>query len=303
MHNHCLTLFMALMISGATQAAKVVLPFKTDVVADGFNKEWDAHLPNYDKTTGINYSIANDAKNLYFIIRVTDVATQKQIMKNGLEVWINKEGKKKKTTGISFPLPMEKPKNAKNGQKQSGSPTEQGMQSQDMQGFQSGENGQASSPDDQTRKQGQRPEQMPGQNMSFPARELTLTGFLIDNGKQPVKGCPVHVAISRDESSCMTYELTVPFNTFFKEQLEKSDKDLPFCFGFLIKGTDEGNQTGGFGMGGPGMGGPGMGGPGMDGGGMGGPGMSMGGQRNSSATANTVLEEKKCWIKATLNVN
>ena len=106
MRYHFFTLLPALMLSVATFAAKEVLPYKNDVAIDGNNKEWPSPLPKYNKTTGINYALANDERNLYFIIRIADEATQRHIMRNGLEIWINKEGKKKKTTGVTFPLPM-----------------------------------------------------------------------------------------------------------------------------------------------------------------------------------------------------
>ncbi|MDD4921510.1 MAG: hypothetical protein PHS30_03420 [Bacteroidales bacterium] len=211
MRSQFLTFLLIILCSGKISAAKEVLPYKNDVSIDGINKEWPAHLPKYSSMTDINYAVANDAKNLYLILRIADEVKQKQIAQNGLEIWINKDGKKKKLTGITFPLPIRK-----------------------------------------------------GPVTGKETAELILTGFLIDNGKQPVKDCPVKVALTKDQN-VMTYELSVPFNTFYKEQLDQDDIDVDFCIGFFIKGTPlSDNDLIGRAMGGdPGMRGQGMGGPGM----------------------------------------
>lgn len=184
------TFFLCLYFSGTIMAAGDVLPYKTGIVIDGTNNEWGTPLPKKDKTTGINYQIANDEKNLYFIISVADTANQRKIMRYGLEVWINNEGKKEKTTGVTFPVPATAKK-----------------------GLVGGDNS----------------------NTSLTTSEFTLTGFLLENGKQPTKGCPVQVSISYDKSNCLIYELAVPFNTFYKEQIDASDVKTKFCFGFVVK--------------------------------------------------------------------
>jgi hypothetical protein len=136
------------------------------------------------------------------------------------------------------------------------------------------------------------------QRMAMMNNELILLGFLLENGKQPTRGCPVRVAISRDESNSLVYELAVPFNTFYKERLDPGDAGHTFCFGFVIKGPEASNsdsfQGGPSGMGGPGgFGGfGGMGGPGGPGG-FGGPG---------SMSTTTTASDKIFWIKTQVNV-
>jgi len=287
MRIHYFTLLLAIVCTSAVSKAGDVLPYKSDVVVDGSNKEWSSPLPKYDKSTGINYSIANDENSLYFIIRVADEAIQRQIMQYGLEVWINKDGKKKMVTGVTFPLPMSKKMNA-----------EKIVQPEQS----------------QRRPEGETTENMStekGQNDKFPRQmgmmnnELILTGYLLENGKQPTRNCPVKVAISRDDSNCMVYELAVPFNTFYKERLDASDANKTFCLGFVIKTAERLNsensmnmmgdpgRMGGYG----GMGGPG--GPGGYGGGMGRPD-GMGGQSGMSSTNTT--PEKSFWLKTQLNI-
>lgn len=172
--------------------------FKSDVTVDGLNTEWKSPLPRYNEGTGINYDIANDERNLYMIVRVADTTSQRQVLQNGLEVWINSDGKKKNTTGITYPMA---PDQAKAGSK-----------NKLLVG---------STPDGFPRNIG----------------ELTLTGFLLENGRQPVKDCPVKVAIRKDSSNCIVYELAIPFNTFYKESLEKEDLKNKFYIGFVVKGV------------------------------------------------------------------
>lgn len=169
--------------------------YKTDVTVDGRNTEWKSPLPRYNKTTGINYDVANDERNIYMIVRVTDTTSIRQIRQNGLEVWINKEGKKKNTTGITYPMAPDKPKNNRL------------VSIVNADGF------------------------------SWNINELKLTGFLLENGRQPVKGCPVKVAIKKDSSDCLVYELAIPFNTFYKEMLEKEDLRDQYYIGFVVKGV------------------------------------------------------------------
>ncbi|HEY5499915.1 MAG TPA: hypothetical protein VIK20_05980 [Bacteroidales bacterium] len=265
MHKYIFISLLSLVCSSIVFAAGETLPYKTDVTIDGINKEWSPRLPKFDKSTGINYSVANDERNLYFILRIADEATQRRIVQNGMEVWINSLGKKRKVTGVTFPLPMSK----------------------DLK--------------KDTPEQKQRTPQV-GQEMSFLTRELILTGFLLENGKQPTEGCPIRVSLSRDESKCMVYELAVPFNTFYKESLDQSDAAVKFCFGFIIKGTESTNKVSDIGgMGGyGGMGGMGgyggMGGPG----GMGGHGgMEMSGQQGRNDTS---VPDKTFWFKTLLNI-
>lgn len=279
MPNRLFTLLLSLAVSGTMFAVEKELPYKSDVVIDGVNKEWTPLLPRYDKSTGINYDIANDEKHLFFIIRIADEAAQQRIMQNGLEIWINKQGKKKKVTGITFPLPMTK--DSKMGKNR---PPEK------IKSLSSTER----SPE-----------------MPLRSSELTLTGFLIDNGKQPAKGCPIQVALSKDPSDCLIYELAVPFNSFYKESLDRDDTNVPFCIGIAVKGTESSagsNEAGKMGdsggMGGPGggMGGPGggMGGPG---GGMGGPGGGMEGMGSSGGMkTSSNSSDKIFWIKTCLAI-
>ena len=279
--------FLFFLTSTISFAGNIVLHHKTIIDIDGKNKEWSSPLPNYDKNTGINYSVANDVNNLYFILRITDVSTIKQITQNGLEIWINKYGKKKKITGVTFPLPMKTME----------------VQKRDRPAEQQGESPEMRPKMGQEMNPGIKPEM--NRKGPLPNKELMLTGFLINNGIQPVLGCRVRAAAAIDDSGCLIYELAVPFNTFYKEKLDQEDSATKFYIGFIIKNADSssdeeipsGRMMGGPGGGGGMMGGPGGGGGMMDGGGPGGMGPMGRPENMEGLTQSSTNIEKKYWFK------
>lgn len=190
-----LVLLLTTFIGLSVQAANNHSVYKTDVVVDGLNTEWKMPLSRFNKNTGISYEVANDERNIYLIIRVADTTSQRQIRQNGFEVWINKDGKKNNTTGITYPMAPDKPKDSRL------------IALTNADGF------------------------------SFNINELKLTGFLLENGRQAVKGCEVKVAIKKDSSDCIVYEAAIPFNTFHKEMLEREDLKQKFYIGFVVKGV------------------------------------------------------------------
>jgi hypothetical protein len=278
MHKLSITLLLSLTCYASICTAKNVLPFKTDVVVDGVNNEWKTPLPKYDKTTCINYEVANDQKNLYFILRITDEATKKQIIQNGLEIWINKDGKKDTLTGVTYPVIARK-KAQTTGmpfqQEQNAAPT-----------------GSASTEKTTTNKA-----QDTAKVVFTPTKDLKLTRFLVNNGIQPIKGCPVQILAAEDNSGSLIYELAIPFNTFYKESLDESDAKVKFAFGFIVKGSATENDIMGAMMGSMmgGMGGPGGGGPSRS---------DMQAMRSVMGlnTSATTTFDKKLWFKTYLAV-
>lgn len=105
----------ALLITGlnlSTQAQKLKSVQETSVWApanikvDGKLNEWDDSFQAYNKTTDVFYTIANDDKNLYFIIKSTLPMINNKIMAGGVDFTINTAGKKseKDAYKIIFPL-------------------------------------------------------------------------------------------------------------------------------------------------------------------------------------------------------
>ena len=76
------------------------------VKVDARLTDWGDNLQAYNKTLGLNYTLANDDKNLYLVIKATDQATTNKITAGGINLAINTAGKKseKEAYIISFPL-------------------------------------------------------------------------------------------------------------------------------------------------------------------------------------------------------
>lgn len=86
------------------QEASVWAP--ANVKVDARLTDWGEQLQAYNKTVGVNYTLANDDKNLYLVIKATDQAITSKITAGGITLAINTEGKKSEENAyiISFPL-------------------------------------------------------------------------------------------------------------------------------------------------------------------------------------------------------
>jgi hypothetical protein len=59
----------------------------------------------YNKTAKTWCCIYNDHNAVYIQLSTTDLLQQKKVVENGIELWIDVKGKRKRNTGIIFPLP------------------------------------------------------------------------------------------------------------------------------------------------------------------------------------------------------
>src|SRR4051812_45517244 len=64
------------------------------VKIDGKLKEW-TDFQAYNKNTHLFYTIANDDKNLYLVIKTSDMTASAKIVAGGVTLLVNTEGKKK----------------------------------------------------------------------------------------------------------------------------------------------------------------------------------------------------------------
>ncbi|HBS86448.1 MAG: hypothetical protein A2W91_19730 [Bacteroidetes bacterium GWF2_38_335] len=76
---------------------------KENIQCNFQSEEWISKM-RYDSESKLVYKVSNDDKNLYVRLKVVDKIVQKKIMLTGLTLWIDLTGKKKKETGIRFPL-------------------------------------------------------------------------------------------------------------------------------------------------------------------------------------------------------
>jgi hypothetical protein len=78
----------------------------TNIKVDGRNTEWNDTFQAENKRTSILYTISNDDKNLYLVIKSTDIANNSKILAGGITLAINTEGKKKEKESITLTYPL-----------------------------------------------------------------------------------------------------------------------------------------------------------------------------------------------------
>ncbi|GAB2987983.1 hypothetical protein GCM10027049_30310 [Mucilaginibacter puniceus] len=87
----------------SVQEGNQLLPAEVNV--DGKLNEWPEKLNAYNKSTRLEYVMANNDDDLYLAIRSEDVGTTAKILAGGLTLNINTSGKKKDDgPSITFPL-------------------------------------------------------------------------------------------------------------------------------------------------------------------------------------------------------
>lgn len=61
----------------------------------------------FNKKSNLYYLFSNDNTNLYVDIKVEDTGIQNRILKKGMVIWVNMDGKQDKKLGVHFPLGSE----------------------------------------------------------------------------------------------------------------------------------------------------------------------------------------------------
>lgn len=96
----------------AAQAQKVTELQEVSILAphsikiDGKNFEWTDADFSTSKRTSLSYIVSNDDKNLYLVIKSTDVMNNTKIMAGGITFSINPDGKKKEKESITLTYPL-----------------------------------------------------------------------------------------------------------------------------------------------------------------------------------------------------
>ncbi|QKJ29030.1 hypothetical protein HQ865_04440 [Mucilaginibacter mali] len=88
----------------AVQEASVAAP--ANVKVDAKLGEWENNFQALNKTTDIYYTMANDANNLYLVMKSADQANNNKIIGGGINLTINKANKKSEKDAfvVSFPV-------------------------------------------------------------------------------------------------------------------------------------------------------------------------------------------------------
>lgn len=257
------------------------------VIADGNPTEWTLPLRYGDAKSGLQYNVTNDETNLYVCIRATERPAQVKILSSGMTIWIDPSGENKETTGIHFRLPvMHEKKPAQEditpGKTQGNTPAKMNLR----------------------------------EEYELEKPEISLSGFLPRyNGTfeaSEAKGA--QAAINWDNQDNMTYELVIPFATFYTKDI-KTLKDNPvlgvtIMVAALTRPQGSGSREGGHGAEGGGhhngrMGGGGEGGMGggIGGGHGGGHGGGQGGGYHSEGSAAYSAMSEPTSIKFKIKLN
>lgn len=179
------------------------------VVVDGKSDDWMMPLRFSDSKTKLNYNVTNDNENLYFAFRLTDENMIRGFMQSGMQITIDKSGKKKMKPGyavIRFPVQKRgKPAN----------PPEKGF-------------------DPLSGKEND-PAQIPF--------EAEFKGFKsLYNGTYKSGDKPdVEFVMCRDKNNVLFCEMKVPFKSFYNEMLVAEDNSKLIGIKFTFQ-SSAGNQ-------------------------------------------------------------
>jgi hypothetical protein len=245
----------------SVQEAGIWAPANTKV--DGKLTEWNNSLQANNKTVNLNYTIANDDKNLYLAIKATDQSTTAKILGGGINFTINTDGKKKDKDAFVIDFPILNRAAMRGGQGRRGG-------------------GQPGQPVDSAAIADMRAQTIAA------IKEIKVTGFkdITDSVISIYNEYGIKAAVAYDSNGSFIYELAVPLS-----QLGISpDKTKEIAYNLKVNGIqfnrgnrDGGGRNGGEDGGGGGnvaIGGGGNGGGGFGGGNRGGGGGGFGGGGN-----------------------
>lgn len=114
-HRYIIPFITVILSSGLTigvKAQKVTELQEVSVKAphavkiDGKNFEWQNANFSVNKRTNLSYIMSNDDKNLYMVIKSTDVPNNMKILAGGITFSINPDGKKKEKESITLTYPI-----------------------------------------------------------------------------------------------------------------------------------------------------------------------------------------------------
>lgn len=217
---------------------------------DGKLNDWNDTLQAFNRTTSLGYTIANDEKNIYLVIKSTDEANNNKLLAGGITFTLNTEGKKKDAEAFIVTFPVINIIARPQGQRGQGMPGGQRQQGQvgQVQGQSQGTDASVI----ERRKQ---------QLAQF--KEIKVFGFneITDSLVSIYNEYGIKVAASYDIKGSLIYELAISLKSLDL----KTDNQNELAYNIKINGRSFGrrgfdggfgaNQGGGFGDGGRGGGG------------------------------------------------
>lgn len=108
--KYTLLFFVLLSLSSFAQKLPEVqekhISVPSNIKIDGKANEWNDSFAAENKRTGLFYSLVNDDKNLYLVIKSSSTANTNKIMLGGISFTINNKGKKKEKDAIIITYPI-----------------------------------------------------------------------------------------------------------------------------------------------------------------------------------------------------
>ena len=194
----------------------------TPIAIDGDSKDWPSPYPNYDAKSMVGYATSNDRQNLYITMQTGDLLTQMKILKQGMTVTIDTNGKKDGQFNINYPLENDI---------EMIDPKQDLKERKDNQGY-------AAKKLDQKLDKGMQS-----------ANQFSLDGFSTCDGGYIITQttpCGIKVRARIDEYRQLVWEAVVPFRVMYnKEMITEADAGKPVSVCFTVNKFVYQNKTSG----------------------------------------------------------
>ncbi|SDD46203.1 hypothetical protein SAMN05216464_101796 [Mucilaginibacter pineti] len=248
------------------------------VKIDGKLLEWGGGLQAYNKSTGLYYTLANNAQNIFLVIQSTDQINSRKIIAGGISLTINTDGKKKDKDAFVITFPMV---------------SQSAMRGQFRRRGNSGD--QQGAPDSAAILAMR-------QQVHNAAKEITVSGFkdIADSVISIYNEYGIQAAVDYDAKGNLVYELALPLSLLHIAVADAKE----LAYNIKVNGIQQRNREGDGGGGNDGSGG-GFGGGGGRRGGSGGGGFGGGGGRGGGGGADlqSMMSPTDFWGKYVLIKN
>jgi hypothetical protein len=228
------------------QVSNMIAP--ATIKIDGKISEWNDTFAAENKRTELFYSVANDDKNLYLVLKSSSTTAANKIMMGGITFLINTEGKKKEKDAVTITYPLIVRANRTQGGR--------GGQGQNRQagGGQGGFQNRAQ----QSAQQRDSVALVLHKNQLVTVKEIKISGFkaITDTLISIYNEHGIKAVGSFDQKGIYNCEFAIPLNLL---GLSASDTK-EFAYQIKVNGLSNMNFGGGFGGNGGGFGGNGRGG-------------------------------------------
>lgn len=184
------------------------------VIIDGDSKDWPSPYPNYDAKAMVAYATCNDYENLYVTMQTGDELTQMKILKQGMTLSIDTNGKKEAPFHINYPLPNDN------------DPTD--VTTEEIK---------VSARDATDGRSGRWEKRI--HKSADQANQLSIDGFKDCNGGYTIaqtNACGIKVRVRIDEYKELVWEACIPLKSIYGRQVTIADAGKPLGICFAVKG-------------------------------------------------------------------